>query len=138
MGDNQVANANDGNAQNIVSSAPATAHNDQMRGLSGDDTISGGKGKDLLFGNDGTDVLNGDEDDDIIEGDWLRSARVCAMAEGRGGETNAGERRAADRGDCRGGRLLRPCLLPPALPQAQRPGARRLPTALPVAGHNPA
>jgi Ca2+-binding RTX toxin-like protein len=67
MGDNQVANTNDGNAQNIASSAPGTAHNDQMRGLGGDDTISGGKGNDLLFGNDGDDTLNGDDDNDIIE-----------------------------------------------------------------------
>lgn len=67
MGDNQVANANDGDGQTIVSSAPATAHNDQMRGLGGDDTISGGKGDDLLFGNDGNDTLNGDDDNDTIE-----------------------------------------------------------------------
>lgn len=68
LGDNLVANANDVNAQTIVSSAPAAKHNDQMRGLGGDDTLSGGAGNDRLFGNDGDDTINGDADNDIIDG----------------------------------------------------------------------
>lgn len=68
MGDNLVANADDGGAQAINSSAPGAAQNDQFWGLGGNDTLSGGAGRDRLLGNGGDDTLNGGIGDDLLDG----------------------------------------------------------------------
>jgi len=68
MGDNLVANVNDGGAQAINSSAPGAAQNDQFWGLGGNDTLTGGAGRDRLLGNEGDDTLNGGIGDDLLDG----------------------------------------------------------------------
>jgi Ca2+-binding RTX toxin-like protein len=68
VGDTTFALGNDNKANLLSSFFLGDDHDDQIRGMGGDDDMTGGEGNDLMFGNAGRDILRGEGDDDTLDG----------------------------------------------------------------------